>query len=118
MEDTLDPWDHSQFYNLTPPQKKKGEPESLLSKQAKKMKSVKPPSPPPVTEKKIESEPPKNKPLSMADKYSAAFMKVYLSKQEWRRKEIDRSLKSGKLSDERWDTDFVREVIQLAEAND
>lgn len=114
MEDTLDPWDNSQFYNLTPPQKK-DEPESLLAKQAGKMKSVKSPSPlSSTTEKKNE----KNKPPSMAEKYSDAFMKVYLSKQEWRRKEIDRSLKSGKLSDERWDDDFVKEVIQLAEAND
>lgn len=114
MEDTIDPWDHSAQYNLTPPEKKDIKPKSIMAKAAAKSGTSAPPS---VIEKK---EPLKKKAVkasTMADKYRDAWMVVYYRKQKWRQQEIDRTLKSGKLSDEGWDTDFVREVILLAESD-
>lgn len=118
MEETIDPWDYSNSYNLTPSANtpKKEEAESLMAKAAKKEKSLpQPPNVPKPESKKPESKKPVSG-LSMADKYSAAWVATYLKKPKWRQKEIDTTLKSGKLSDESWDNDFVQEVIRLAES--
>lgn len=55
---------------------------------------------------------------TMAELYKKAWDVVYKKQQGWRQKEIDTSLKSGRLSDREWDDDFVREVISLAESDD
>lgn len=54
----------------------------------------------------------------MAELYKKAWDVVYKKQQTWRQKEIDTTLKSGRLSDKEWDDDFVREVISLAESDD
>jgi hypothetical protein len=54
----------------------------------------------------------------MAELYKKAWSVVYKKQQTWRQKEIDTTLKSGRLSDREWDDDFVRAVIYLAESDD
>lgn len=51
----------------------------------------------------------------MAEKYKKAWKKVYNKQAEWRRKEIDKQMESGKLSDKSYDTDFAQQVASLAE---
>ena len=53
-----------------------------------------------------------------ANLYRNAWGVVYGKLDRWRQKEIDTTLKSGKLSDRDWDDDFVKRVIELAESND
>ncbi len=56
--------------------------------------------------------------VNMAARYRNAFNKIYLNQESWRRKEIDKQLESGSLSDRDWDTDFVQQVTSLAESDD
>lgn len=56
--------------------------------------------------------------LSMEDQYANAWKIVYNKLPKWRQNELDNQLKSGKLSDKDWDTDFVQQVIALAESDD
>lgn len=53
--------------------------------------------------------------LSMADKYINAWKQIYAKLPKWRQNEIDNQLKTGKLSDKEWDTDFVQQIIIEAE---
>jgi len=114
-ENTIDPWDHSALYNLTPSPPKKDTPQSMMAKAAAKAGTSALLVKPSIIK---ESEPAKKPESTMAEKYRSAWMVVYYKKEKWRQQEIDRTLKSGKLSDEGWDTDFVKEVIQLAERDD
>lgn len=61
------------------------------------------------TQKTVESKPTGNI-------YQIAWKIVYDRQQEWRKKEINTQLKlEGKLTDSRWDTDFIQQVISEAE---
>lgn len=51
-------------------------------------------------------------------RYKSAWKKVYGNLPIWRQKEIDNQLKTGSLTNKDWDTDFVRQVIALAESDD
>lgn len=53
--------------------------------------------------------------MSEAEKYKKAWDTIYNGLKGWRKQEIDEQLKTGKLSDSRADTDFVQQVINLAE---
>lgn len=55
--------------------------------------------------------------LTIADRYKKAWEIVYKELPEWRQKEIDNQMKSGKLSDKQWDTDFVQQVTALADSD-
>ena len=55
------------------------------------------------------------KTVTLAEKYKIAWKKVYFSLPDWRKKEIDKQMESGKLSDREWDTDFAQRVASLAE---
>ena len=59
-----------------------------------------------------------SKPLSTAERYKAAWKKVYDQQKEWRRNEIDKSLKDGTFGEKHWDDDFVQQVTSLAESDD
>lgn len=50
---------------------------------------------------------------SMVEKYKKAYFEVYNKEQEWRRKEIDKCRNDGSMN--RWDLDFVRKIIEIAE---
>lgn len=52
---------------------------------------------------------------SMAERYKKAWNTVYSRLPEWRRKEVDEAMKSGKLPDKGWADDFSRQVAALAE---
>lgn len=56
--------------------------------------------------------------LSMGERYVNAWKSVYIKLPTWRKKELDKQLESGKLSNKEWDNDFVRQVIALAESDD
>jgi uncharacterized protein (DUF1697 family) len=56
--------------------------------------------------------------LSMAIRYENAWKSVYSKLPKWRQNEIDNQLKSGRLSNKDWDTDFVQQVVVLAESDD
>ena len=56
--------------------------------------------------------------LSMVDRYANAWKRLYSKLPKWRQNEIDIQLKCGRLSDKDWDTDFVRQVADLAESDD
>lgn len=57
-------------------------------------------------------------PISMAEQYVMAWKNVYAKLPKWRQNELDNQLKTGRLSDKDWDTDFVRQVVALAESDD
>ncbi len=57
-------------------------------------------------------------PLSTQERYKRAWAKAYSLQLDWRQKEIDTQLKTGKLSDKDWDNDFAQQVISLAESDD
>jgi hypothetical protein len=67
-------------------------------------------------EKAVKSK--KTSTLSMADQYVNAWKSVYSKLPNWRKKELDKQLECGRLSDKEWDNDFVRQVIALAESDD
>jgi hypothetical protein len=53
---------------------------------------------------------------SSADRYRKSWNRVYSDCSEWRRNEIDNDLKDGILEDNRWNDDFIQQVIALAES--
>lgn len=56
--------------------------------------------------------------FSMVDRYANAWKRLYSKLPKWRQNEIDNQLKTGKLGNKDWDTDFVRQVAALAESDD
>jgi desulfoferrodoxin (superoxide reductase-like protein) len=94
--------------------------ESKMAKEASKIKVI-----PAIDKAKLEKAIKEGKtkkigfvPITMAERYAISWKNVYAKLTEWRQKEIDNQLKSGKLSDKDWDTDFVQQVIALAESDD
>ena len=128
QDDVLDPSE-----NQSPEKEQPTDPpkfESMASKQAKKFKFEKK-----FKLKKLKSELfdklqnqngepgvmylEKTQPITdMATRYKLAWKKTYGKQQGWRQKEIDTTLKSGRLSDRDWDNDFVQQVVSLAESDD
>lgn len=88
------------------------------SKMAKEAAKVIPPKDNDVLEKLVKKNKTSAVNPSMADKYANAWKRLYNRLPKWRQNEIDIQLKSGKLSDKDWDTDFVRQVADLAELDD
>lgn len=54
---------------------------------------------------------------SMKSRYEKAWTKIYGEQKDWRKKEIDNFIKAGIFGDNRWDTDFVKQVMELAESD-
>lgn len=85
--------------------------ESQMAKNAKYIRSK--------DKKKLEKAAKTIKPfISVADRYKTAWERVYCRLPKWRQNEIDIQMKSGKLSDNEWDNDFVRQVTALVESDD
>ncbi len=61
--------------------------------------------------------PPKNTiDTNMKDRYSKAWKVMYDKQAQWRKDEIDESMKHKLFGNKRWDTEFINEVIKLAES--
>jgi hypothetical protein len=100
--------DLPQFYDFSSPEDV-DEFQSKIDKVTKKN--------PNKTVKTEDKKKPEKKPveLSMSERYKKSWEIVYKKQPEWRRKEIDIQLKSGKLSDKECDKDFIQQVASLAE---
>ena len=127
-DNVLDPWDNQPHYNfdgpVEPPKKKftssmekqaKGklnkESADRLAKALEKLMAQN-------GEPGVVTLPKPVTALTMADRYKQAWGTAYKKQSEFRRKEIDNQLKTGKLTDSSWDTDFAQQVISLAESGD